>query len=201
MEQITAQTKELLAGIKLIFKLSIEGSYPGGLPEGCFLINSIIEFISDALSINIHEPMLTELVILADFQAHRYERTLHQFVKRPSNASLNYIHQMLCHDHFFFALVPHALGQIVASQASPSPKELVRQFLTEVRSGCLPEKAHIFMADTVVAHQVQSEAPVGSLRTPEDYTAHVREFIRMLPSTGCKPTDWNSIYSLKNAID
>jgi TetR/AcrR family transcriptional repressor of nem operon len=55
LEQITMQTKDPLTGIKMIFKLSIEGTYPGGMPEGCFLINSIIEFGPD-------EPAAFEIV-------------------------------------------------------------------------------------------------------------------------------------------
>lgn len=55
LEQIILSTKEPLDGIKLIFKLSIEGTYPGGMPEGCFLINSIIEFGPD-------EPEAIEIV-------------------------------------------------------------------------------------------------------------------------------------------
>lgn len=35
------------------------------------------------------------------------------------------------------------------------------------------------MADTVIAHQVHSEGPLTVLRTPENYAAHVREFIRL----------------------
>ncbi|MDR6804687.1 TetR/AcrR family transcriptional repressor of nem operon [Dyadobacter sp. BE34] len=55
LEHIIADTEDPLAGIKLIFKLSIEGTYPGGMPEGCFLINSIIEFGPD-------EPAAVEIV-------------------------------------------------------------------------------------------------------------------------------------------
>lgn len=47
LDQIIADTKKPLDGIKQIFTLSIEGTYPGGMPEGCFLINSIIEFGPD----------------------------------------------------------------------------------------------------------------------------------------------------------
>ncbi|ACT93551.1 TetR/AcrR family transcriptional regulator [Dyadobacter fermentans] len=55
LENIISNTREPLAGIKLIFKLSIEGTYPGGMPQGCFLINSIIEFGPD-------EPAAVEIV-------------------------------------------------------------------------------------------------------------------------------------------
>lgn len=86
---------------------------------------------------------------------------------------------MLRYCRFFFAALPHALGQSAASQESPSPKELVRLFLSEVRSGKFPERAHLYMAGTVVAHQIQSEDPVSIERTPEEYANHVREFIRL----------------------
>ncbi|MCF0075715.1 ester cyclase [Dyadobacter sp. CY261] len=79
----------------------------------------------------------------------------------------------------FFAALPQALGQSAASQESPSSKELVHLFLSEVRSGKFPERARLYMAGTVIAHQVQSEAPVSIERTPEDYANHVREFIRL----------------------
>lgn len=55
LQEIIANTHEPLTGIRLIFKLSIEGTYPGGMPQGCFLINSIIEFGPD-------EPAAVEIV-------------------------------------------------------------------------------------------------------------------------------------------
>nr|WP_298935573.1 TetR/AcrR family transcriptional regulator [uncultured Dyadobacter sp.] len=55
LREIIANTKEPLTGIRLIFKLSIEGTYPGSMPQGCFLINSIIEFGPD-------EPAAVEIV-------------------------------------------------------------------------------------------------------------------------------------------
>lgn len=55
LQEIIANTQEPLTGIRLVFKLSIEGTYPGGMPQGCFLINSIIEFGPD-------EPAAVEIV-------------------------------------------------------------------------------------------------------------------------------------------
>lgn len=60
-----------------------------------------------------------------------------------------------------------------------SAKEIVQHFLEEVRSGKHPEKAAEYMADTVLAHQVNSENPVTVKRTPANYTAHVQEFLSM----------------------
>jgi predicted ester cyclase len=58
-----------------------------------------------------------------------------------------------------------------------APRELVRQFLTVVRSGKAPERAAEFLAPRVVAHQLVSEGPEDVLRTPDDYAAHVRDFL------------------------
>ncbi|HEX2535535.1 MAG TPA: Rid family detoxifying hydrolase [Chitinophagaceae bacterium] len=60
-----------------------------------------------------------------------------------------------------------------------SPKEVVAGFLREVRSGLHPEKARHYFADTVLAHQVNSENPGVVQRTPANYTAHVREFLHL----------------------
>lgn len=60
-----------------------------------------------------------------------------------------------------------------------TPREVVTNFLLEVRSGKYPEKASEYMTDTVLAHQINSENPVTVKRTPENYTAHVKEFIKV----------------------
>lgn len=70
-----------------------------------------------------------------------------------------------------------------------SPKEVVRLFLDEVRSGRFPEKAHVYMADTVIAHQINSENPVSIQRTPENYAEHVRDFLRMFGQFDFKVTE------------
>ena len=64
----------------------------------------------------------------------------------------------------------------LAATESQSPKELVAEFLSEVRSGRAPERIGGYFADEVLAHQMNSEAPETIRRTPADYAAHVREF-------------------------
>ena len=68
--------------------------------------------------------------------------------------------------------------QNIINQAS-SNKEIVRQFLEQVRSGKNPDKAYLFMADTVVAHQVNSENQTIVKRTPQNYADHIRDFLKM----------------------
>ncbi|RYY88424.1 MAG: hypothetical protein EOO15_09105 [Chitinophagaceae bacterium] len=58
-------------------------------------------------------------------------------------------------------------------------RETVRAFLAEVRSGKDPDKASVYMADTVLAHQLHSEKPFTVKRTPAQYAGHVREFKRL----------------------
>lgn len=60
-----------------------------------------------------------------------------------------------------------------------SAKELVRTFLQQVRSGDHPECAADFMAERVLAHQVQAENPVTLERSPRDYAEHVEEMKEM----------------------
>ena len=60
-----------------------------------------------------------------------------------------------------------------------SPEKVVREFLKNVRSGLRPDDAKLYMADTVLAHQVISENPTTVKRTPKNYADHVREFIRL----------------------
>jgi predicted ester cyclase len=63
--------------------------------------------------------------------------------------------------------------------AQPTPKQVVIGFLEEVRSGLHPEKSAHYMADTVLAHQINSENPLTVYRTPANYEAHVREFLSL----------------------
>lgn len=58
-------------------------------------------------------------------------------------------------------------------------KETVKLFLETVRSGKAPDKADLFMADTVLAHQVNAEEQTIVKRTPQNYSAHVKEFLTM----------------------
>lgn len=66
-----------------------------------------------------------------------------------------------------------------AAACGQSPEEVVRGFLADVRSGLHPGDARHYMADTVLAHQVNAENPVTVKRTPDNYTNHVNEFMRM----------------------
>ncbi|HEX5169979.1 MAG TPA: ester cyclase [Cyclobacteriaceae bacterium] len=58
-------------------------------------------------------------------------------------------------------------------------KEMVRQFLEIVRAGKDPDKANVFMADTILAHQMNAENQTTVKRTPQNYADHIREFLTM----------------------
>src|SRR4030095_288428 len=58
-------------------------------------------------------------------------------------------------------------------------KEIVKQFLEEVRTGKHPDNSSLFMADTVLAHQMNSEEQATVKRTPQNYTDHIKEFLKM----------------------
>ena len=77
-----------------------------------------------------------------------------------------------------------------AQAARPlEPKQLVREFLEQVRAGRHPERAGEYLASTVVAHQMASEAPVDVQRTPADYAAHVGDFRRAFGSFDFEVTE------------
>lgn len=69
------------------------------------------------------------------------------------------------------------MGITIVADGGTTAKSVVRGFLEEVRSGQYPDRADKYMADSVLAHQVNSEHPVTVTRTPANYTAHVREFL------------------------
>ena len=56
-------------------------------------------------------------------------------------------------------------------------EKVVRDFLQIVRSGKAPERAAEFMADTVIAHQMNAEKQEVIKRTPQNYSEHIREFL------------------------
>src|SRR5690349_6779570 len=58
-------------------------------------------------------------------------------------------------------------------------EQIVRDFLLTVRAGKDPDKACNFMADKVLAHQMNAENPQTVERTPQNYAAHVKEFLKM----------------------
>src|SRR5258708_31566155 len=58
-------------------------------------------------------------------------------------------------------------------------EKIVKSFLQIVRSGNTPERAMEFMADTVIANQMNSEKPEIIKRTPQNYADHVKEFLTL----------------------
>lgn len=58
-------------------------------------------------------------------------------------------------------------------------QQIVKDFLLTVRSGKNPDKAKEFMAGKVLAHQLNAEHAQTVERTPENYAAHVREFLQL----------------------
>lgn len=58
-----------------------------------------------------------------------------------------------------------------------SPKDLVLNFINQVRSGKAPERAVEYMAEEIIAHQVNSGSKEVITRTPENYTEHIHEFL------------------------
>ena len=58
-------------------------------------------------------------------------------------------------------------------------KEIVKQFLEQVRSGKFPEKAVLFMTDSILAHQMNAENETTVIRTPKNYSEHIEDFLRM----------------------
>ena len=80
-----------------------------------------------------------------------------------------------------FIATPAALA-VVTGEGVPtkvSPKDVVQDFLTTVRSGKAPDKSPEYLASKVLAHQMNSENESTVLRTPEDYAAHVKDFQRI----------------------
>src|SRR4051794_19111504 len=75
------------------------------------------------------------------------------------------------------ALAAMASPAVAAATETPTTEQVVRGFLTDVRSGRDPDAAARYFAAKVIAHQVQSEDEVAVMRTPQDYAAHVREFL------------------------
>ena len=68
---------------------------------------------------------------------------------------------------------------LTTSSLGQSSEKIVRDFLSNVRTGLRPEDAKLYMADTVLAHQVTSENPATVKRTPANYTDHINEFKRL----------------------
>lgn len=58
-----------------------------------------------------------------------------------------------------------------------TPEQIVKKFFEEVRSGKNPDYATELMSDKVMAHQVISEEEITVIRTPKDYSDHVKEMV------------------------
>jgi predicted ester cyclase len=71
------------------------------------------------------------------------------------------------------------MTELTAENKTIENKKTVKLFLEQVRSGKQPDSAKLFMADTVLAHQMNSEEQTTVTRTPENYADHVREFLKI----------------------
>ena len=71
--------------------------------------------------------------------------------------------------------VPQIMNQ--GSIMEKSPKSVVLGFINKVRSGKEPESAPMYMAKKIKAHQIVSGKDELVIRTPENYTEHIHEFL------------------------
>jgi predicted ester cyclase len=80
-----------------------------------------------------------------------------------------------------FIATPAALAAVTgeAAPTDTSPKAVVRHFLDEVRSGKAIQKSSRYLAEKILAHQMTSENETTVIRSPEDYSAHVKDFQRI----------------------
>lgn len=75
-------------------------------------------------------------------------------------------------------LLVASVTAVALSAAGPAGAEtVVRGFLHDVRAGRDPAAVTRYFAETVAAHQIQSEGVTTVRRTPIEYAAHVREFL------------------------
>src|SRR5437588_4676324 len=70
-------------------------------------------------------------------------------------------------------------AQISKMDTTQQSEKIVRELLQVVRSGKAPERAGEFMADTVIANQMNSEKLEAIKRTPQNYADHIRDFLNM----------------------
>jgi predicted ester cyclase len=68
-------------------------------------------------------------------------------------------------------------------------KEIVKQFLEQVRSGKFPEKAGLYMSDSILAHQMNAENETTVIRTPQNYSEHIEDFVQMFGQFSFEITD------------
>ena len=74
-------------------------------------------------------------------------------------------------------LLLSTLHGVSAVADTKTPKEVVAGFVADIRSGKNLERVHDYMAPKVTAHQVHAEGGHAVVRAPEDYVAHIEEFI------------------------
>ncbi len=68
-------------------------------------------------------------------------------------------------------------------------EKLVREFLEVIRSGREPHRAADFLAETVIAHQLNAEKPEIVHRTPKNYQEHIEEFLTIFGEFSFKITE------------
>ena len=76
-------------------------------------------------------------------------------------------------------LINKTQAQTHQMNTNQQPREIVKAFLQIVRSGKSPERAAEFMADTVLANQMNAEKQETIKRTPQNYLEHVKEFMAL----------------------
>ncbi|WP_369902231.1 ester cyclase [Bacillus manliponensis] len=78
-----------------------------------------------------------------------------------------------------------------------TPEVVVKSFFKEIRSGKNLHLASQFMAEKVIAHQVQAEHEIYVERSPEEYANHVQE---MLEAYGQFTVDIQELISQQNRV-
>ena len=78
-----------------------------------------------------------------------------------------------------FIAISIFLNQSLMAQQSEKNKLIVRAFLETVRSGKSPDDAKQYMADSILAHQLNVENETTVKRTPENYASHIKDFLKM----------------------
>jgi predicted ester cyclase len=67
--------------------------------------------------------------------------------------------------------------QTLTMDITQQSENTVRDFLQIVRAGKAPERAPEFMANKVLANQLNAENPQTIIRTPQNYAEHIHDFI------------------------
>jgi predicted ester cyclase len=75
------------------------------------------------------------------------------------------------------------------AQQSEKNKLIIRAFLETVRSGKFPDDAKKYMADSILAHQLNVENETTVKRTPKNYASHIKEFLKMYGQFSFKITE------------